>query len=88
MMLASQMLIARVTGQEPYPSGKFIDADAARVNRAVLAQTGGKMPCYAIPGTRVPYRWVSVGSSVVIPRGNAARWLAQLGANIDSVETA
>jgi hypothetical protein len=75
-----------VTGKVAYGSGMFHDAASAKVNAAVVAATGGELPCYAIAGKRVAFRWVSVGSSCVIGRGKAAPWLKWCGADIDQVE--
>lgn len=89
MILANASQIARFTGREAYGSGLMHDADAARVNAAVVAATGGKLPCYAARrGARGAFRWVSVGSSAVIPRGTAKEWLGRYGASIDEVEAA
>lgn len=79
MIIASTGTIAKLTNEAVYK-------DAAKVTAAVVAVTGGKLPCYAIKGKRVPYKWVSVGSSCVIPRGEATKWLARFGADIDAVE--
>lgn len=79
MILAGKSDIARITNEEIYH-------DAAKVTAAVIEATGGKVPCYAIKGKRVPYKWVSVGSSCVIPRGEAKKWLARFGADIDECE--
>lgn len=86
MIIAHSTKIAQITGQAPYASGDFHDEAAARVNRAVVAATNGQVPCYAIAGQRVPFRWVSVGSSCVIARSEAAKWLKWCGADIDAVE--
>lgn len=88
MTLANRTQIARITGAEPYPTGTMHDEDAAKVNAAIVAATGGKVPCYATPGKRVPFKWVSVGSSCVIGRGEAERLLRSVGADIDQVEAA
>lgn len=88
MIIANAEQIERFTGRKAYPSGAFHNADAARVNAAAVAATGGKLPCYAIPGKRVGFKWVSVGSSAVIARGDAANRLAMRGADIAEVEAA
>ena len=86
LTLAGPDLIARVTGRAPYANGEMNDPQAARLNTAVLEAAGGSLPCYASPGKRVGFRWVSVGSSCVIPRALAARWLARFGVDLDLVE--
>lgn len=79
MIIANQEQIAKFTNEAVY-------GDAAKVNAAVIAATGGKLPCYAINGKRAAFKWVSVGSSCVIGRGNAAEWLRRYGADINQVE--
>lgn len=81
MFIAGQETISNVTD-----SGKYGKASAA--NRAALKATNGKLPCYAINGTRKAFKWVSVGSSAVISRGNAAEWFARYGADLDAIEQA
>jgi hypothetical protein len=81
MILANRSQIADFTNAERYGD------DVAAVNAAVVAATSGRVPCYAIKGKRVPFKWVSVGSSCIIPRGDAADWLSRYGADIDAVET-
>lgn len=81
MFIASQTKINQITDAAIY-------GDAAAVNADLVRQTNGKVPCYAINGKRVAFKWVSVGSSAVIPRGEAAKWLRQFGVNIDEVEAA
>lgn len=77
------MIIAsKANAQKIANRGNAADA----VNQAVLAATGGRLPCYAIPGKRVAFKWISVGSSSVIPRSEAARFLTRVGINIDIVE--
>ena len=87
MIVASNTMIAKVTGKVAYPTGKFHDAKAARVNEAVVAASG-HLPCYAIPGKRVAFKWVSIGSSAVISRKEAANFLARVGVNIEQAEAA
>lgn len=79
------MLIAnKVQAEKIANRGTAADA----VNHAVLTKSGGKMPCYAIPGKRAAFKWVSVGSSAVIGRGVAASFLARVGVDIEEVEAA
>lgn len=79
------MMIANRTQAEAIATrGNAADA----VNAAVLAKSGGKMPCYAIPGKRAAFKWVSVGSSAVIGRGVATSFLARVGVDINEVEAA
>lgn len=79
MIIAAKSTIQNVTNRNN-------SADA--VNAAVVAISGGRLPCYAIPGKRVPFKWVSVGSSAVISRSVAEGFLARVGVNIDEVEAA
>lgn len=79
------MMIAHKTQAEKIATRGTV-ADA--VNAAVLAMSGGKMPCYAIPGKRAAFKWVSVGSSAVIGRGVAASFLARVGVDINEAEAA
>ncbi|MBZ9921477.1 hypothetical protein LB579_27660 [Mesorhizobium sp. BR1-1-7] len=81
MYIANANQIAKITDASVY-------GEAAHVNAALVAKTGGKVPCYAINGKRTAYKWVSVGSSCVIGRGEAAKRLAQFGADINEVEAA
>lgn len=81
MYIASASKIAQITNETIYGA-------AAKVNAAVAKASGGKVPCYAIKGKRVDFKWVSVGSSAVISRGEAARWLASFGIDIQVVEAA
>lgn len=81
MYIANATQIAKITDTAIYGA-------AATVNAALVAKSGGKVPCYAINGKRAAFKWVSVGSSCVISRGEAAKWLARFGANIDEVEAA
>jgi hypothetical protein len=78
------MIAAKSTAEKIAARGNAADA----VNTAVLARSGGKMPCYAIPGKRTAFKWVSVGSSAVIGRGVAAGFLARVGVDINEVEAA
>lgn len=84
MFIANKSQIEKFTGKVAYPSGKFHDDAAAKVNAAI----GAKLPCYAIPGKRVAFKWVSVGSSAVISRGVAASMLRAVGVDIEQVEAA
>lgn len=86
LTLANADLVGRVTARAPYPGGTFHDRKAARVNAAVFETTGGKLPCYAIPAKRGGFLWVSVGSSCVIARALATRWLARFGVDLDQIE--
>lgn len=86
LTLANPELIARVTGKAPYPNGQFRDAESARVNLAIIERTGGKLPCYATPGKRGGFKWVSVGSSAVMARALATRWLSRYGVDLEQVE--
>jgi hypothetical protein len=88
MFIANATQIARFTGKAAYANGAFHDAGAAKVNEAVVAKSGGKLPCYATPGKRTAFKWVSVGSSCVIARGEATKWLAGYGVDINEVEAA
>lgn len=81
MLIANQPHIEKITNVAIY-------GDAANVNAALVAKTGGKVPCYAINGKRARVKWVSVGSSAVIGRGEAAKWLARFGADINELEAA
>lgn len=87
LTLAGPNLTARVTGRAAYPNGRFHDPEAASVNAAIVASTGGKLPCYASArGGRGSFRWVSVGSSSVIARGLATRWLARYSVDLEHIE--
>lgn len=88
MIIANADQLAEFTAAKPYDNGAMHDAAAARVNAAVVAATGGKLPCYAARITRDGLRfvWVSVGSSAVIGRGTAQEWLSRFGADIKAVE--
>lgn len=79
MLIAHASQIAAFTNEAKY-------GDAAKVTAAVVKATGGKLPCYAVKGKRTAFKWVSIGSSAVISRGEAAKWLARLGADISRVE--
>lgn len=79
MLLASKDFVAKVT----QTGGRIL----GEVNAAVIAQSGGKLPCYAVQGKRA-VKWVSVGSSAVISRSVARDFLARVGVDIDAVETA
>lgn len=79
MILATQSNTQKIANR-----GTAADA----VNQAVLAASNGKLPCYAIVGKRTAYKWVSVGSSAVIGRGEAANFLARVGVDINNVEAA
>jgi hypothetical protein len=79
------MMIANKTQAEKI-ANRGNNADA--VNASVLVKSGGKMPCYAIPGKRAAFKWVSVGSSAVIGRGVATSFLARVGVDINEVEAA
>lgn len=81
MTLAGLNIQTRIIDQNIYGA-------AARVNAAILAASNGKVPCYAINGKRVAFKWVSVGSSAVIGRGEAEKMLARVGVNISDVEAA
>ena len=81
------MIIAAATNVEKF-TNEAIYGDAAIVNRAVVARSNGRMPCYAIKGKRQRVKWVSVGSSAVIGRAVAAGFLSRVGVNIDEVEAA
>lgn len=86
LTLAGADFVGRVTGLAPYPNGAFHDPRAARVNAAAHQRTGGRLPCYAVPAKRGGFRWVSVGSSCVIARSLAARWLGRYGVDLDELE--
>ena len=77
MIVASKTLTTQITTDSRYP---------VQVNAAVVKASGGHVPCYAIFGKRVPFKWVSVGSSAVIGRGEAARMLGFVGVDIAAVE--
>lgn len=79
MYIAAKSLVQNVTNR-----GNAADL----VNAAIVEKSGGKLPCYAIPGKRVPFKWVSVGSSAVIGRGVAEGFLARVGVDINEVEAA
>lgn len=81
MILASANTVAKIANEDIY-------GGASIVNQAVIAASGGKVPCYAINGKRTRVKWVSVGSSCVIGRGVAASFLRRVGVNIDAVEAA
>ena len=81
MMLAAASKIAKFSDASLYGA-------AAQVNAAVAAASNGKVPCYAINGKRVAFKWVSVGSSAVIGRAEASAFLRRVGVNIDQVEAA
>jgi hypothetical protein len=81
MILAAQTTLSKIQNADVY-------GQAATVNAAVVAKSGGKVPCYAINGKRVAFKWVSVGSSCVIGRGEAEKMLARVGVNIREVEAA
>jgi hypothetical protein len=81
MFIANQTRIEKITDTAIY-------GDAATVNAALVAKTGGKVPCYAVKGKRTRVKWVSVGSSAVIARSEAAKWLARFGADINEMEAA
>lgn len=87
MTLANKTQIDRYTGKVAFPSGKFIDIAAARINEYLIAQTSGKMPCYAARiGPRGAIVWVSVGSSCRIARSEANRMIAGYGGNLEALE--
>jgi len=86
MIIANKFLIERITAKRQYESGAFHDEAAAIINQAVVSATDGKVPCYAIPGKRSGFKWVSVGSSAVVSRGVAKEWLSRYGVDIDKVE--
>ena len=88
MIIANEVAIERYCGRRAWDNGNTMDENAARVNAAVDVVTGGRLPCYAIPGKRGGFKWVSVGSSAVIGRSVAAKWLARFGADIEKVEAA
>lgn len=81
MVIANSSQIARFTNEGTY-------GVAAKVNAAAVAVSGGKLPCYAIPGKRAAFKWVSIGSKCVIGCGEATKWLARFGVDIASVEAA
>lgn len=85
MTLANRNQIALFTAEIAYNDGSKHDSRCALINKAVLAVTGGKLPCYATPGKRA-IKWVSVGSSCVISRGVAKQYLARYGVDIEQVE--
>lgn len=78
MILAAASTIAKLTQNEGRCLGD--------VNAAVARISGNRVPCYAVRGKRVPAKWVSIGSSCVIPRGEARSFLARVGVDIDVVE--
>ncbi len=87
MIIANAQQIERFTGKAAYASGEFISPEAAKINSLVVAQTGGKLPCYAARiGKRGAIVWVSVGSSARISRGEAERWLAIYGVQLENIE--
>lgn len=89
MIIANAQQIERFIGNAAYTTGAMHDAEAAKVNAAVLKATNGKLPCYAArKGARGSFKWVSVGSSAVIARGEATKWLARFGVDINIVEAA
>jgi len=81
MFIASKTKIQKITDSAVYGA-------AAEVNAAVVKKTEGRVPCYAINGKRAAFKWVSVGSSACISRGEAAKWLARFGADISEMEAA
>lgn len=81
MFIANEARIQKITDATVYGA-------AASVNAAVAKKTGGRVPCYAINGKRAAFKWVSVGSSAVIARGEATKWLARFGADIGEMEAA
>jgi len=85
MIVANKTEVAFFTGKTALSNGATMDPRSAAINEAVVAQSGGKLPCYATPGKRA-VKWVSVGSSCVISRGVAREWLARYGVDIDVVE--
>jgi len=89
MLLANDLKKALVTGLKAYENGVTADPTCAAINKALLAATGGQMPCYAgWIGKRGAVAWVSVGSSCRIGRGEAAKWLKWCGGDIDAIEHA
>ncbi|QWY83677.1 hypothetical protein [Rhizobium phage RHph_X2_26] len=89
MIIANEKQIALYTGQAAYGTGASHNPEAAAINRAVVAKSGGKLPCYASRiGKKGAVKWVSVGSSAVIARSVASDWLSRYGVNIDEVEAA
>ena len=78
------ILAANTAAQQIANRGNAAD----KVNQAVMALSGGKLPCYAIPGKRVPFKWVSIGSSAVIPRSEAVSFLRRVGVDISKAEAA
>jgi hypothetical protein len=64
------------------------DQDRSQGFRPLNQESSGKVPCYAINGKRVAFKWVSIGSSCVIGRGEAERMLARVGVDINEVEAA
>lgn len=87
MYLANASQVAIFTGGKAYANGAMHDADGAKINRIVIEQTGGKLPCYAARiGKRGAIVWVSVGSSARISRKEAKAWLSRVGADLESIE--
>jgi hypothetical protein len=85
MIVANKTEVAFFTGKSALSNGAMMDPRSASINAAVVAQSGGKLPCYATSGKRA-VKWVSVNSSCVISRGVAREWLARYGVDIDVVE--
>jgi len=81
MLLADKSTVEKISNMTAY-------GDAAVVNAAVVRKSGGRVPCYAVPGKRTRVRWVSIGSSAVISRSVAKEFLSRVGVNIDEVEAA
>lgn len=89
MIIANAAQIELFTGRRQYEGGVTHDATAAKINLAVLAQSGGKLPCYAARiGKGGAVVWVSVGSSARISRAIATEWLGRYGVTIGQVEAA
>lgn len=81
MLLAAKTTLTKIADATLY-------GDAARVNAALIRESGSRVPCYAIKGKRTRVRWVSVGSSAVVGRGVAADFLRRVGVDINEVEAA
>lgn len=86
LTIANKSTIALVTGQAAYPSGAYIDRQAAEMNRALVRATGDKLPCYALPAKRGRFKYVSIGSSAVISKGVAKEWFARFGVDLEELE--
>lgn len=87
MYLANDSQIAMLTGTKAYADGSFHNADGAKINHIVVAESDGKLPCYAARiGKRGAIVWVSIGSSARISRGEAEKMLSKVGVTLENIE--